>query len=88
MARRVDVERVETDTEFAMVKSKIFKIKAEARPLTIRNGKRVHLLCDPVRKRYKAIDSDDSEWDELEAEIFGHESREPGKLEPVRCHTI
>lgn len=76
LAREVDIEGVETDTEFAIVKEMIFKDKKKASQLPIRNGKRVQELWDPVRKRYKVVDSDVNEWDELEAEIFGHERRE------------
>ena len=44
LARKADAERVQTDTEFAMVKERMFEDKAEARPLTIRYGKRVQQL--------------------------------------------
>lgn len=76
LSREVDVERVETDRGFATVKETMFQVKRSARALPTKDGKRVQELWDPVRKRYKVVDSDDSEWDELEAEIFGNETRE------------
>lgn len=80
LSHELDKDRAETDWKFGEIRERMYVARRQG-AIGGMVGRRVQEQFDAVRKAWRGVDSDDSDWDEREWEIFSEREQNLGPRE-------